>query len=222
MSDAATEFFGQANAFDQSLGGMVGSAVVELVKADVLGKQANAGVIETLLVGPDGKPRANVEVTDSFSFGDGKGGEGAKFQISEPVFLVTELSSFLPTAATLDFSMNLDAQANDTKSLDAQESGSGEGSIGWGPFKVSMKISATAAEKESSTRSSDYRSKSSCAVTMGRVAPPEGVQRLNDLLTDLGDLGKRIIKAQARDAAQAAAVAAGLVVASTPTPTPGG
>ena len=189
--DAATEFFGQANEFDQSLGAMVGSAVVELVKSDVSGRQANAGVIEALLVGPDGKARANVEVVDSFSFGDGKGGQGASFKVSEPIFLLTELSSFLPQTAQIDFSMNLSASANDAKSYAAQEAGSGEGSIGWGPFKVSVKISASAAEKGSSTRKSDYRSKGSCTVTMGRVPPPEGVARLNDLLTSISAISER-------------------------------
>ena len=140
-----------------------------------------------------------------------------------PVFLLTELSSFLPTTAKIAFSMNLNASANDSKSYKAQESASGTGSIGWGPFKVSVHVAATGAERGSSTRKSDQRTKADCEVQMARVNPPEGVNRLNDLLTDLGDLAKTIVKAQARDAAQAAAVAAGLTVGPpAPAPAPGG
>ena len=222
MADAASEFFGQANAFDASLGAVVGSAAVELVKADIAAKQANVGLIETLLVGPDGKPRPNVGVDQSFAFADA-GDKSAEFKISEPLFLLTDLTSFLPETAEIDISMNLDAQAEDDKSYTASESGSGSGSIGWGPFKVSVHVSASAAEKGSSTRKSDYRSKSSCKLAMGRSGTPEGVQRLNDLLTTLGDIGKALVKAQARDAAQAAAKAAGLVPSSqAPAPAPAG
>lgn len=210
MADAASEFFGQANSFDQSVGGFVGSAVVDLVKADVMGRQANVGLIESLLVGPDGKPRPNIEVTDTLVFDSGKD-QSVEFDISEPLFVATELSSFLPTAATIDMSMNIDAQASDQSSYKAQESGSGTGSVGWGPFKASVHISATAAESGSSTRKSDYRSKAAVHVEMGRVAAPEGVSRLNDLLTDLGDIAKQFAKAKARDAAQQAAQASGLV-----------
>ena len=220
MADAATEFFGQANAFNASMGQVVGSAAVELVKADVMAKQANAGFIETLLVGPDGKPRPNVEVDQEFSFA-GADDKKATFKISEPLFVLADLSSFIPQTAEIDISMNIDAQANDASSYKAQEAASGEGSIGWGPFKVSVKVSATASESGSSTRKSDYRSKSSCKLTMGRSGTPEGVQRINDLLTDLGDLAKTIVKAQARDAAQKAAAAAGLVpTGGSPAPQP--
>lgn len=222
MPDAASEFFGQANAFDQSLGGYVGSAVVDLVKADVLGRQANVGLIESLLVTPDGKPRPNIEVTDTLVFDSGKG-DSVEFDISEPLFVATELSSFLPTKATIDMAMNLSAQASDKSSYQAQESASGTGSIGWGPFKASVHISATAAERASSTRVSDYRSKADIHVEMGRVSAPEGVSRLNDLLTDLGDIAKQFAKAKARDAAETAAVKAGLISGGTsPTPPPGG
>lgn len=216
MADAATEFFGQANEFNSSLGSYVGSAAVALVKADIQAKQANAGLLESLLVLPDGKtPRPNVKVTQTFTFADGNGDtKDVEFDIDEPVFLLTDLTSFLPQTAEIEMSMNVDAQAEDTSSYSAQESASGEGSVGWGPFKASVKISATAAEKGSSTRKSDYRSKSHCKLTMGRSDTPEGVQRINDLLTDLGDIAKQMTKQRARDAAQKAATDGGL--------TPGG
>ena len=215
MADAATEFFGQDNAFNASMGAVVGSAAVELVKADIMAKQANVGLIESLMVLPDGKtPRPNVEVVDRFAFAD-DGDKEAEFKISEPLFVLTDLTSFLPQTAEIKISMNVDSHAEDQSSYTAQESASGEGSIGWGPFKASVKISATAAEKGSSTRSSDQRSKSSCELTMGRSPTPEGVQRLLDLQNDLGDIAKQMVKQTARNAAQKAAEAKGLSQVST-------
>lgn len=211
MADAATEFFGQANAFNSSMGDYAGAAAVDLVKADIQAKQANAGVIESLLVLPDGKtPRPNVQVTQKFSFADGGKDTSAEFDIDEPIFVLTDLTSFLPQTATITLDMNVDAQAEDQSSYAANESGSGQASIGWGPFKASVKISASAAEKGSSTRKSDYRSKSHLELTMGRSPTPEGVERINDLLTDLGDIGKQIVKQRARAAAQKQAEAQNL------------
>lgn len=211
MADAATEFFGQANSFNASMGDVVGSAAVALVKADVMAKQANAGFIETLLVGPDGKPRPNVTVTDTFNFG---GKEAVQFEISEPLFVLADLTSFMPQTATISLDMDVSAQANDSSSYKAEMSASGEGSVGWGPFKASVKISATASTSGSKSRSSDYRSKTHCDLTMGRNPEPEGVQRLNDLLTTIGDIAKQMVLAEARDAAQTAAQEKGLVPAS--------
>lgn len=212
MADAATEFFGQAKDFDTSLGDVAGALALNLVKADIQAKQANAALIETLLVTPDGKPRPNLKVEMDFDFAkDGKTTDEASFHVDEPVFLLTDLTSFLPQTAELDMSMNIEAQAEDDSSLTAQESGSGEGSVGWGPFKASVKISASAAEKKTSTRKSDYRSKTDFKMTMGRTETPEGVQRLNDLMVDIGDIGKRLVKAKVRDAAQKAAEAQGLL-----------
>ena len=57
MGDAATEFFGQANEFNSSLGAVMGSWATELVMADVYGKQANMGFLESLLVDPKGNPK---------------------------------------------------------------------------------------------------------------------------------------------------------------------
>ena len=114
MADAATEFFGQAKDFDMSLGDIAGSLAVSLVKADIQAKQANAGLIETLLVTPDGKPRPNVKAEMDFDFAKGgKSTDEARFTVDEPVFLLTDLTSFLPQTAELEMAMNLDAQAED-------------------------------------------------------------------------------------------------------------
>ena len=215
MSNGATEFLGQAQAFDANLGSYVQSVVKSLVLADVAGKEANAGYYESLLVDPKGKPRANVEAEVEFDIG----GQPLKLKISEPVFVLSDLTSFLPQTAEIDFEMNLDAQASDESSYSAQETGGGSGSAGWGPFKISVHMSATAAEKGSSTRKSDYRSKSSCKTVMGRNPAPEGVSRLNDLLTDLGDIAKAKAKQTARDTAQKAVTSGS---GGSPAPASGG
>ena len=49
---------------------------------------------------------------------------------------------------------------------------------------------------------------------MGRSPTPEGVQRLNDLLTDIGQIGMEMVKAKARIHAQSVAQAQGLVAGS--------
>ena len=83
-------------------------------------------------------------------------------------------------------------------------------------------MSASAAEKGSSTRKSDYRSKAEADTEMGRNPPPEGVCRLEDLLTDLGDIAKQQAKQTVRGAAQTtpADTSGGGGDQPAPTPTP--
>ena len=147
MANAATEFFPQYNKFNQGMGSYVGSAAVELVKADVLAKEAGAKFLEGLLVLSDGKtPRPNVVVKDTFSFAKaGKDGENeeASFTISTPVFTLVDLTSFLPQTAEINMEMNVDSSAEDNKSYEAEEKAEGGASIGVGPFKAHLNISVT-------------------------------------------------------------------------------
>ena len=219
MADAASAFFGQANEFNTSLGSVMGSWAKELVAADVQAKEANLGYFESLLVDPKGNPRPNISAKMVFMFGEGDDGK-AEFDINEPLFVMADLTSFMPQTAQLTMSMNVESHATDKSSLEGSQSISGEGSAGWGPFKVSVKVSGSMSERKENTRSSDYRSKTDATLTMGRSPTPEGVQRLNDTLTGLGDIAKTMVSQEVKSKAAAYAKAHGLTAASTDTPAP--
>ena len=81
-------------------------------------------------------------------------------------------------------------------------------------WKEQIDVTATGAEKGSSTRSSDYRTKASVHVEMGRTEAPEGVKRLVDQLSDIGEIAKNITKARLQIEAQKAAAKLGITHAA--------
>lgn len=195
MADAATEFLPAARSAESSMGDLVGSAVVDLVMADARGRQATMGIIEELVSDKDGKPRPNLEFESQISLPDlgGKGEDKAiSTHFSVPLLTLAEMSAFLPQTGKIDTSMSLSAHAEDADSLKAEVTGSGSADLGYGPLKVGIKVEASFAVSKERKRSSDMRNDASISVEMGRVAPPEGLMRIVDGLTDTVEAGLKI------------------------------
>ena len=80
------------------------------------------------------------------------------------------------TVVTLDVEVSQSAEVKENMN----GGGEGEGSIGWGPFKVSLK--ARASYSKESTRKTDTRAKQHIQITMGQAALPEGMQLVIEML----------------------------------------
>lgn len=215
-NNAATEFFGQARDFNLTMGDIVGTAAKQLIKADIDAQQGRMAYYEALLVDGDGKARPPVVLDDDFHFAQ-KSSDGGdldeefKYKLSRPLFTLADLTTFGLDTADIELMMNIHAMARDTSSYKASQKLTASEAVNWGVFSESSKLTATAAESGSSTRSSDYRSKSLVRAHMKRGSVPEGVARLNDFLNEMGDIEMDIMRRKAANAAQKVAQNSDLV-----------
>ena len=81
---------------------------------------------------------------------------------------------------TIDFELNISQMAEDTSATD-KEAGF-DASLGWGPFKVSVKGSVS--HSSSQTRKTDTRARYAISTKVMRQPPPEALMRVIDFLTD--------------------------------------
>ncbi len=81
---------------------------------------------------------------------------------------------------TIDFELNISQMAEDTSATSA-EAGF-DASLGWGPFKVSVKGSVS--HSSSQTRKTDTRARYAISTKVMRQPPPEALMRVIDFLTD--------------------------------------
>lgn len=81
---------------------------------------------------------------------------------------------------TIDFELNITQSAQDSSTTSA--SGSFSSSLGWGPFSVSVKGSAS--HKSTQTRKTDTRARYAITTKIVRQDPPEALMRVIDFLTD--------------------------------------
>ena len=80
----------------------------------------------------------------------------------------------------IDFEMTISQQAESTRETSGE--GSFAASMGWGPFNVSIKGSAS--HKSSQTRKTDTRARYAISTKVVRQDPPEALMRVIDFLTD--------------------------------------
>lgn len=81
---------------------------------------------------------------------------------------------------SIDFELTITQMAQDTSSSNV--SGSFGAKLGWGPFSVSVKGSAS--HKSSQTRKSDTRARYEIKTKIARQDPPEALMRVIDFLTE--------------------------------------
>jgi hypothetical protein len=80
----------------------------------------------------------------------------------------------------VEFEMMINQMAEDTSATDA--GGEVAGSLGWGPFKLSVKGSIS--HKSTQTRKTDTRARYAFNTTLRRQDPPEAMMRVIDFLTE--------------------------------------
>lgn len=209
--------FSQIEEFSGSMGGVMGSWMLDLTKADLARQQGWLQAVQALMTpGKDGKIPM-LEFVSGITGPDGKPIAGA--EMSFPVALGLMGSQFGAQTAKFTANMNVDSSTLDDVSGQQSGSGSGEASFGWGALKVDVKIQAQFSESEQHKRSTDSRATVGVELEMGRTAAPEPVMRVLATYLHLVDLEGKIAKAEMEEAAKAAAQAAKLL---PPDPKPAG
>ena len=197
---ANSDFIPQSQAFNASLGEILGKTAVDLCSADAQARQANSNMIIAMMTTEDGKPRPPVDFISQVYMGNGKPPLETKVEV--PLVSIVNTDSFLPDTATVTLDMTVSASSEDDAQAQASGGGSGEASVGYGPFKASVKVQASFSSSEQHKRSSDYRSTTHAELCMKRQPPPEGLSRIMDSMMRTVDVGLKIAEQEALDAAE--------------------
>jgi len=157
----ATDPVQDAANWNNNLGSTVGAFVTALVQADGEAKDAHTARVLNLLRVPNAKFVADASLVGS--------SEPMQVSIDAPVIALTNIQPILIQGATIEMDMNVSSSVTDAQEQAVEASGSGSASVGWGPFKAQIQVSASMASKSSHTRASDFRSKTHASVTMVQV-----------------------------------------------------
>ena len=168
-----SEYAGREQAFNKSLGGILGGLAVSLVEADNIAIDKQIERTGHLLNGEIPNLLCDTTVTIAGL------SEPLKTSMSIPPALIAPNSSLRITSAKASMDMTTSAHTEDTRKLDV--GGSAEGKVGYGPF--SLKIKADISVSAEKKRSSDYTSTTHAEITMAPTPFSEGLQKVIDAIT---------------------------------------
>ena len=113
---------------------------------------------------------------------------------------------------TASWHLNIHSTATDDSDIEAHESGSGEASIGWGPFKATVKIEASASESEVKKRTTDDTATLEATMEMSQIPVSEGQSMIMSSLRQIVRRGVEVVDKLAQKEAQQLARQAGVGV----------
>jgi hypothetical protein len=171
---------------------MISGPLQAMIKAQVQASKAYADFLLQVCI-KDGKAVA-VQFEYDETIVDDKGVYQGTIQKSMRIPLLAAVThpNICIEEGTIDFEMEI-SQSEESKSTTEVEA-SLEASVGWGPYKASMK--GRASHKSEQTRKSDTRAKYSIHTAVKRQNPPEALMRVIDFLTDSATKPVQIPNAQ--------------------------
>jgi hypothetical protein len=104
--------------------------------------------------------------------------------VQAPMLAIVPLPALKVKDVSVNFSMQVNSSTEDSSSSDSEASVDGSGSVGWGPFKVSVKVHGKTASHSSHTRKSDNSAKYDVSVSATDDGIPEGLSRILDMMHD--------------------------------------
>lgn len=168
------EFENREEQYNDNLGLVIGRFCTAIVEADSEAKDAYTKRVLALV------KAGNVDfVADTTIIGSKS---PLQTRVSVPTLSVTDAKPIEISTATLDLDMTVDAHRSDVTSEQAKAGGSGEAKIGYGPFSVGIKVTASMSVSNEHKRTSDYRSHTHAHVEMGQAETPEGISLILDSL----------------------------------------
>ena len=195
---ATDRFAGREAAYNDNLGQVIGRFCTAIVEADSAAKDAHTRRVLGLV------KAGNVEFVAQTSLI----GSDTPMQtrVSVPVMSVTDMKPAEIKEATLDLDMTVSMSDVDTYHDSFKAGGKGTGKVGWGPFSVSIQVSAQMSSGKEQKRSSDYRSHTHAHVEMGQGDTPEGlsliIDALNQNTSKTLELNQAIVQARMSQIAQ--------------------
>lgn len=159
---------------------MIGGPLQAMIKAQVQASKAYADFLLQVCI-KDGKA-VSVQFDYDETIVNEKGEYQGTMQKTMRIPLLAAIShpNICIEEGTIDFEMEISQSEESHSSTEAEMSM--EASVGWGPFKVSMK--GRASHKSEQTRKSDTRAKYSIHTAIKRQDPPEALMRVIEFMTD--------------------------------------
>jgi len=105
-------------------------------------------------------------------------------KVKAPMLAILPLPALKVQQAEVTFSMQVNSSTSDETSSDSSAAMSGSGSVGWGPFKVTVKVSGKTSSHSKHTRKSDNSAKYDVHVLAQDDGIPEGLARILDMMAD--------------------------------------
>ena len=143
---ADDQFAAREQQFNNSMAGVVGNTVKSVIIADADGQKAYVERLKALCSLPNITFKEAVNI-----LGQDK---PLELGIDIPALVACNIEPLGVTEAELHMSMTTHASAMDDKDIEGKAALDGEGSIGWGPFKISAHVHA-----ETSVHSDHKRSR---------------------------------------------------------------
>ncbi|MYA99316.1 MAG: DUF2589 domain-containing protein [Acidimicrobiaceae bacterium] len=181
-----------ANNWNNNLGSTIGGFCQAIVQADGQAKDAAMARILNLLKVPNAQFIADASMVGQK--------DPLQIRIDTPVISLTRTDAVIIEEATIEMEMNVSSSVADASTQDVKGEGSGSASVGWGPFKASIQVSASMASHSEHQRKSDFRSRTHCAVKMVQGEPAEGLslimESVNKFVNTATEINKQIVEAQ--------------------------
>lgn len=118
-----------------------------------------------------------------------KAAPNAEFSIKVPLLSVIPINSLGVQSAEINFEMEVKSSSEEKNSESSKTSKQGEGSfeasMGWGPFKVSVKGSASYSSEDAKSRDTHYQKSNNAKYTVnvkaGQLPLPTGITTILDI-----------------------------------------
>ena len=188
------DYEAREKAFNEGLGGIIGSFTVAAVEADNMAKDATIHRYISLLEQGNVEFKANTTLIGME--------EKLETGLSMPAIAVAPIEPIVVEEAELSMSMTVSAHQETSLAVDAGVEAEGTAGLGIGPFQAKVKIKASVSVKSDKKRSSDYSATTDVRVRLRQGTPPEGLQKVIDALvanTEKGlAINERLIDRQAQ------------------------
>ncbi|MDF0731998.1 DUF2589 domain-containing protein [Pseudomonas entomophila] len=159
---------------------MIAAPLQAMIDAQVTASKSYADFLLNVCI-KDGKATAiefNYEETLVDEQGQTTGTVTRKMQI--PLMAAITHPNICIEEGKVEFELTISQMAESTTATNL--GGEAAGSLGWGPFKLNVKASAS--HKSEQTRKTDTRARYAFNTMVRRQEPPEALQRVMDFLTD--------------------------------------
>lgn len=207
---ADDQYEGRTDRAEHRMADVVGAFIADVSRAESARQLAYVEALTQLSTPDKNGLIPTVTIPSQITGPDAKPLAGAT--ISAPAVLAIMGEQLVTDTAHLKMTLNVHATSETHSDIASKQSGSGSGSVGFGPLKIKARISASASEHIEKKRTSDYRETCEAEVTMTRAPTPEPIQRILQATMSMVDveceLARRAINAAYPQREQARADAA--------------
>lgn len=178
--------------WNNNLGSTIGAFCQAVVQADGQSKDAYVARLLNLLKVPNAD-----FVADASLIGQKN---PLQLRIDTPIISISKTDPILIDTATISLDMAVSSSTQDLTQSSAKAEGSGSASVGWGPFKAQISVSAAMSTSAEHKRQSDYRSRTQCEVKMSQGQPAEGLSLIMEsvykFISTACRINEQIVEAQ--------------------------